>query len=715
MSRIKALSSPYNFVPLHEQVFLPNWGQEASHDIPFKDGLNAEIHYTLNARSPLLVGGGRAAQNGNRPQQVHPFKMGNGEQNYAIPGSSLKGMLRACLEIAGFGRMRFVDDRALSVRDLTPKARPFYGKRMTETKNGAHRALVRSGWIELDESGIASLTPCAHSRVEQSELEALSDADDWATFWSELNESSRSRQKYEAWDGVFGSRIVRFDPGLQQVHRHSQVSLIYSKAERLGQGATEGTVVFTGQAGRKHMEFLFHSNADSSYVVDETVWRQFLQIHEGSDEWAFWRHQQRISVFYLGSEDNPTSVGLAQMFRLAYGHTIGETLDNTSEKHRQAPGIEHGYDLADLLFGSAGDNELDTLRARVIVETALLDGMASTQLQPATVLSSPKPGFYPAYVEQSSHDNVSLKSSAYATFSTTDNMGKPRIRGFKRYPARPIESVGVQRPADDTSVDVQVRLEPLEKGTKFRARILCHNLKPEELGALLWVMTFGGREELNHSLGMGKPFGFGQVGLSIDHQASVLRPNDPTQEKEVLNEQRCADLTAQFETLMDAWLAENRTVSQRLQRWEETPQLANLLAMACPEAATEFEAATGSALRYMPTPDLFRKVKGGREEPSLILPVYAQVTPESLVKLSKGEVGFGHPWIDEMVPSLSASHNVPEADVIRGRLLANAWAELAEGKEKKAIGQAIKSYWNRAGICELTTGAVKKARKVYGW
>ncbi|NKI33905.1 TIGR03986 family CRISPR-associated RAMP protein [Wenzhouxiangella sp. XN79A] len=724
MSTIKVLSSPYNFVPLHEEVYVPEWWKEASHDVPFEDGLNAEIHYTLRARSPLLVGGPRTPLNGKQPQQVHPFQLGNGQQSYAIPGSSLKGMLRAVLEIAAFGRMRFVDDRALSVRDLTNKARSFYGELMSaQIGHKKYKPRVRSGWLELDETGAARITPCQYARVDHDDLASFSGDE----IWREFPRKPDSRFKYEKWAESGCELELWFQPEAEEEHAHSGgKTLVYRKARSLGDGPIWGTLVFTGQPakrergkpGKKHMEFVFYEDPAEpleSFPVEEHVWREFLQVHDSSPEWEYWRRERYVPVFYLGSESAADSFGLAQMYRLPYEFSIGETIDHSNSDHRLPPGTEHEYDLADLLFGAAGDGELDSLRGRVSVETAVLVGDASTQLQSPTVLSSPKPGFYPAYVQQNSHDNSRLNGGTYQTYKTLKGSRAPRIRGFKRYPARPGSMVRVQDPPEKSKPDVQVVLEPLAEGVQFSGRILCHNLKPEELGALLWVMTWGGRKELNHSLGMGKPFGFGQVALNIDHSASKLWPNDPDKEEQTLDEPRFEELITLFESLMEKNRPRSNSTTTDVSHWEQTPQLTNLLAMACPGAATEYQETTGARLEYMGTPKAYQDVKGGKNQAALVLPNYAEATPEALANLSKIETGYGHPWIDEMVPTLSKSNNAPEEAVLRGRVLAQAWAELDEGAEKQEIHQAIKNYWNRAGVFDMPGGAVKKAKAIYGW
>ena len=64
--------------------------------------------------------------------------------------------------------------------------------------------------------------------------------------------------------------------------------------------------------------------------------------------------------------------------------------------------------------------------------------------------------------------------------------------------------------------------------SRFEGRIIFHNLRSEELGALLWALTLGGNSNLRHGLGMGKPFGFGQAHFELDEAKSTVEPNDPT-------------------------------------------------------------------------------------------------------------------------------------------------------------------------------------------
>jgi hypothetical protein len=388
------ISAPYNFVPLSSQVFLPDWHQQVSHDIPFMDGLSGELHYTLAAETPLLVGGRQTRANNDHPGEVRPFRLPDG--NYAIPGSSMKGLLRSVMEIAAFGRMNKVDEVRPGLRDIS---------------------------------------------------------------------SARS---------VYATR-----------------------------------------------DLICHS----------------------------------------------------------------------SPVHLQEPGSQYGYDLADLLFGAINSqNQADALRGRVSCGIARAKGQPGPEPQPPTILNSPKPSYFPNYLTQPVDTHSwKLKKDQYVTYIRTSTSRAPTLRGFKRYPVRPLADAQVQELTDQQrgNRSVQVRLHTLPPQTRFEGRIVFHNLKPVELGALLWVLTWGGKTELRHSLGMGKPFGFGQVRIELQADRCRLIPNDPAEPEAALTPER-------IEQLMRAFV---QTMTEQIPQWERSPQILNLLAMANPQSATKLPA--GMELRYM--------------------------------------------------------------------------------------------------------------------
>ncbi|MCG5536615.1 TIGR03986 family CRISPR-associated RAMP protein [Ectothiorhodospira mobilis] len=722
----QAISAPYNFVPLSGWVHTPEWGPQVGHDRPFRDGVSGTLAFTLQADSPLLVGGHQKTPSEDSPGEVHPFRLGDNGP-CAIPGSSLKGMLRSVVEIAGFGRMRMVDDQRLSIRDLAGAVSKTYREKMAagDPRKG-FKPKARAGWLRIDAgSGHAQIFPCRYARVEHDLIAEYSGDHKW---WHNIDpgKDTSAHFKYDRWKKASKESLeTSFTVGPEETHHHRQANLVYRKVLALGEGDKRGTLVFTGQPGRaqrdeksgkriksKHMEFVFFDCEEESREVPEPVWRNFLQIHANSDDWEKWREKPWIPIFYLDDgKGGIASMGLALMYRLAYDNSIHEAIENTGSEHLALPGEGHGYDLADLLFGTVGAEQDAALRGRVTCEYAIAEGDPRPMKPQTTILNGPKPTFYPNYVVQKENGKGRLKGNGYATFMDKD----VTIRGFKRYPARPADQVAVQEVTGKQKENkkVQVKLYPLEPGTTFRGRIRFHNLRPAELGALLWAMTWGGNQEFRHGLGMGKPFGFGQVRLEVDPAATELRPNDPSAGPVSTDEATLDEYRQAFVAHMEA------EHGRRGGAWATSRQIANLLAMADPANAPQYEAATGTRLHHPRLEDNRINEFQDAKKAHAVLPDYAAslgVETGGEARGSGGAGDYGHPWLDEAIPRLVAENNARDAEeIIRGKVLAEAWKGL-EGEEREAVGAAIKDLWEARGLLEAPPKPQKKLmRNVYGW
>lgn len=578
-----AISAPYNFVPLSNQIFKPEWGKDVSHDLPFQDGLSGELHYTLIADTPLLVGGKQTKAVNGQPGEVKPFQLPDGR--YAIPGSSLKGLLRSVVEIAGFGRMSKVDEVRPGLRDIST-GDSVYATRV--------RNRVCTGFLRQRADGRQEIVPCLMVRLGHRDLEGALGVSA-PIFAARQN----VKQKYDHWEKLCRER--KLDP-MQITFELGQPD-----AARLFSGSLKGLPVFTGQISDstrrsgKQRDFVFYSpKTEQAIPVPPDAWRDFLRIHGDEDgkadmSWpGYWKAQYRagreIPVFYL-QDGSLLRIGLAYMPKLAGDFSTHDMIAHANPGHLQAPGAEQGYDLADLLFGAInGENQADALRGRVSFETALAQGNPAAQAQPATILNGPKPSYFPNYITQSADPrNWHLKSQQYATYIETGASKAPTLRGFKRYPVRPEAQARVQ-PLTNEQVDnkkVQIVLHTLPSQTRFDGRIVFHNLKPQELGALLWALTWGGDAQLRHSLGLGKPFGFGQAHFEIVAGQSRIIPNDPAQPDTSLSPELSAVWVQKFCDAMDA----------AVKGWQSSPQMLNLLAMADPSAAESLRG--GMELRHM--------------------------------------------------------------------------------------------------------------------
>lgn len=99
-----SVHAPFNFIPLSDQVYIPSWADQISHDVPFSDGVSGKIRLTITAESDIFVRNGQS-----KDAEDDSFSQVSGR--YFIPATSIKGEVRNLMEIMSFGKMN-LDTRA---------------------------------------------------------------------------------------------------------------------------------------------------------------------------------------------------------------------------------------------------------------------------------------------------------------------------------------------------------------------------------------------------------------------------------------------------------------------------------------------------------------------------------------------------------------------------------------------------------------------------
>lgn len=593
------MPSPYNFVAVEDQVAPAETPERISHDTPFQDGLSGWIGLEVEATTPIYIRGagdfkdyrkgsgqgdsefvtdcravvgsaGSQAEIGNTWQNRDNFKAFTDHYRLpdgrpAIPGTSLRGVVRNLLEMVTNSRLGPVNDRRYAVRDLNNDDRTLYGGWMTEMKKSPKGKQIfepyaRAGWLRI-EDGDWTIEPCEFARIEHSFL------------GNEIGRKKSAEEKYKAYKQAKKSREVQF-----RIEQHGlEGGLRYDAAVPEKNGPYSGALVFTGSPNKKkHLEFVFYkASGQRIQIQDERVIKGFKQTH--SDErddptgaWSFWlkelkaNKEDKIPIFYLAYEtketagpDKPTirfkegsylhAFGLAMMFRLAYRHTLREAVPANHREER----IPNGqFDFVEGLFGYQRSDRDEGLRGRLAFGPCAAPKDA-TQLPPVvTVLSAPKPTYYPNYFEQTFDPKGDKLAAGKAYATLMDDDEQRRLRGWKFYPAHPDQhDPSKKRHASEADSDYRggdvvplppsnneeqrayktaTAFRPLAAGTRFTGRLRFHNLRPAELGALVWALTWGDRDDLRHRIGMAKPLGYGCARLRI--VGGRVIPNDPSGE-----------------------------------------------------------------------------------------------------------------------------------------------------------------------------------------
>ena len=554
------IKSPYNFVPLSPIVIFPDQQElaEVSHDIPFEEGISGKIDLKIKLESDTYI---RNSKDG----ETSFFKaLIDGKEKYVIPGTSFKGMIRNVLEIASLGKMQNVNDDRYSVRDLQ---RDFYTQKLTAKENGVIYPKTKAGWL-VEKGGKWCITPCDYARIEQEEL-----SPDFGT------KREIAVDKYNDYNG---SLDIWFEPVEAKNHKHSCGFMNYKKIvefyeQKKNSNQVKGKLVFTGQPSprdgrpkRKHMEFVFYNEKQEKLDVTELK-KDFVFIHSDNNEkpnkeWGYWKTKlengERVPVFYLGDDKKVQSFGLAMMFRLPYDYSIGDTIKNTSADHSD----KSRHDMAELIFGYVNGN--DALRGRVQFSHFISDD--AVEGKPLkTILGSPKPTYYPNYLEQLDEKSLSneivgrdgipkFKDPNYKTFMDQD----ARIRGWKRYPSENVPAdynANGAKEGDKSSTD----FTPLQKGATFEGHVRFFNLRPVELGALLWALDFGGNKNCQHKIGMGKPLGFGRISVALTGVSNLMRGNDSELKSETVAKDAVSSFCEEYCSLFKKYM------NDEILKWKE--------------------------------------------------------------------------------------------------------------------------------------------------
>lgn len=168
MDKNSIIKSPYNFVPLSEEVYTPSWADKISQDVPFKDGVSGKIRLRITAETPIFIRDGQIQKDkkdSTADDQTDKKNINKEAQTFSktpdgrfyIPATSIKGEVRNVLEIMSFGRM-MLDERAKFANRKGATKIPF--------KNSVHDCLPKAH----RDSQSLDLAECVFGHVKDKDM-----------------------------------------------------------------------------------------------------------------------------------------------------------------------------------------------------------------------------------------------------------------------------------------------------------------------------------------------------------------------------------------------------------------------------------------------------------------------------------------------------------------------------------------------------------------
>jgi CRISPR-associated protein (TIGR03986 family) len=536
------ITAPFNFVPLSDKVFFPDWAEDVSHDIPFEDAQSGSIDITITAKSPIFI----RNHSSDKENSSSEFCNYNGE--YYIPATSVKGMVRNVLEIMSFSKMNQFDDDTYAVRDLS-SARNFYMTQMQQP--------IFCGWLQKKQDGYVIEDCGTPARIRHEEIDKAFQID-FASKFKKEGFLKTSEYKYQLLDGT--NKKIKVGERYKSATNPKYDKRLFCKYDPQGE---EGTLVVTGQptprkdTGKKGdgkgFEFVFFQ-AKKELTVKKEVMENFLFAYfdkrttepKESPDWTFWKKKleggEKVPVFFQKENGQVAHFGLSYLYKLPYKHSIK---DGLTELH-----FDKRLDLAQTIFGYT--DKKYALKGRVQFSHFKAENNAQVLQKRTEILGTPRASYYPIYIKQ---QDGNLFTTYMDDFS---------IAGWKRYPIH--QGNKTTKTEDTGNTKVGTTFAPLNSGVIFKGKLRYHNLKRVELGAILSALTFHNTKECYHNIGMAKSLGYGKIDIKLNG----------------------------IEKLQEYLKAFESEMTLTVEKWAQSEQIKELFSMATEQNNTE-----NSQLKYM--------------------------------------------------------------------------------------------------------------------
>lgn len=522
------VGAPYNFVRLSEKTYTPFKDDHLkTHGRVDNDLLSGEISYVITAKTPIFVDNGKESF----------FKNEKGE--YAIPGSTLRGLIRSNVQILSSSDIADdIDDHKLMYRNVAAGAlkneyNTVLGNKTVPYGKGNLSVLknVKAGGIKC-QGGKYYIYPTVIDAVEENmpNYYILSErtivdsylkegsgfpydlfVKDGKSIMQHMHDVAFEKQVRNGRTHYIGEKNNAYKPYWMNCSYKAEGKNVKAVSKD-GQYRDDGFVISSGKMNEKKAIYIIPeidfnderrieiSEADvRAYKIDyknkENTLRSFFDkknkekgLKEAEAFFGLPKEGELKPVFYIELDDK-LYFGFTPRLRLFYKHSI-------MEGYSQRIGDEGCYDMATSLFGLA-DNDRGNYKSKVAFTDAIVSESKSGHTHNA-VLAEPKPTSYWDYLVQPGNGK----------FKTYDS-DSFEIRGIKQYWLRNDVFLGEQ---NSNNSDVGSTLAPLDAGAVFKGHIRFNNLTPKELGLLLWAIQLEPGMHMN--IGKGKPYGFGHIIVS---------------------------------------------------------------------------------------------------------------------------------------------------------------------------------------------------------
>lgn len=534
---MKYVGAPYNFVPVAQNIVKD---YEKPEDLPKHNKLDEElfsgdISCEIEAKTPIFIGNGVKSEK----ETKEFYKTIDG--TYAIPGSSLKGLIRNNMKILGLGCIAGdVEDFNIMYRTVAGKGTKHahdYRDRILDVKQipGTKASIprnVEAGYLccingKYYMKGTVQ-KPIKESSYGKMNYFTLSEkkilVDDKEEKYYRLDrkklQNTTIYRGEKDWEGKLNPDYVPYYEKIFYKPSDKTVSAISRKCEvkECPEGFQEGYLLSTGQMNKKKIVYIIpEMQEDEGTEIDPKDIQAYKQDYEwkknqlhgtrlkddalkqkARDFFALPKEGECRPAFFIHYEGRDF-FGYTPYLRIFYSNSV---LLGLPEKQRDAMN-KSVLDYADSLLGFStvkqknGEGTALSYKSRISFEDAKLQGKKPEFVSAGITPGSPKMSSYLDYLVQDSKDGSEI------TYNNDDF----KLRGIKQYwlHERVVSS-------EMDKKNVASYFKALAAKSVFEGKIHFKNLTKAELGLLLWSLNLGEHREQN--IGHGKAYGYGRIGIS---------------------------------------------------------------------------------------------------------------------------------------------------------------------------------------------------------
>lgn len=539
---MRYVGAPYNFVPMAQNIVKDYEKPEElpKHNKLDKNLFSGEISFEIEAKTPIFIGNGIKSEK----EAKEFYRTIDG--TYAIPGSSLKGLIRNNMKILGLGciagdvedfnimyrtvagkgtkHARDYRDRILDVKQIpgTKASIPRrveagylccingkYYKKGTVQKPIKESSYGKMNYFTLSEKKIlVDDREEKYYHIDREKLQNLSFTQQW-------NPKTRKNE----WIGDLNPEYVPYYEKVYYKPSDKTVSALYRKSEvkECPRGFREGYLLSTGKMNNKKIVYIIPEMQEGAGTeIDEKDIKAYKQDYEWKknqlhgtikneglkqsvkDFFALPKEGECRPAFFIHYEGRDF-FGYTPYLRIFYSNSV---LQGLPEEQKDAMN-QLVLDYADSLLGFSvtkqqnGSGGAISYKSRISFEDAKLKDKKPDLVSAGITPGSPKMSSYLDYLVQDSKDGSEL------TYNNDDF----KLRGIKQYWLH--ESIV---PSETDKKNVASYFKALDAKSIFEGKIHFKNLTKAELGLLLWSLELGEHKEQN--IGHGKAYGYGRIRIS---------------------------------------------------------------------------------------------------------------------------------------------------------------------------------------------------------